>query len=173
MHFEAESNSTNYEVKVEEGRNHWALSIRKNDGSWVNYNIDKSDFRIVDKTISLMFKGHSYLIDVQGEGTDYTVYTRGSYRTIKIYNDEMLLHESLKSGSVSGVDDNISAGMPGKIVKVLVKEGQEVKEGEPLLIMAAMKMENEMRANRDVIIKEIHVNDGDSVESGTNLISFE
>lgn len=172
MYFEAESNSNKYEVKVEEGRTHWALSIKKDDGDWVNYNIDKDDFVMVDKTISLMFKGHSYLIDAQGEDTKYTVYTRGSYRTIKIFNDEMLLHESLKSGKAMGGDDNLTAGMPGKIVKVLVNPGQEVKEGDPLLIMEAMKMENEMRADREAVVKEVLVSSGESVESGATLISF-
>lgn len=173
MHFEAESNSNNFEVKVHEGRTHWSISIKKDEGDWINYNIDKSDFRLVDKTISLMFKGHSYLIDAQGEDTEYTVYTRGSFRKIKIFNDEMLLHESLKSGKALGGGDNLVSGMPGKIVKILVKPGAEVKEGDPLLIMEAMKMENEMRADRDAKVKDVHVDPGSSVESGTTLISFE
>lgn len=173
MYFQAESNSNNYEVKLQENRSHWLLHIKKNDEPWKEYNIDKSDFRMLDKTISFMFKGHSYLIDAQGQDTDYTVYTRGSYRKIKIYNDELLLHESLKSGKALGGGDSLTAGMPGKIVKALVKPKQEVKANEPLLIMEAMKMENEIRADRDAVIKQIHVEVGDSVESGTILISFE
>jgi biotin carboxyl carrier protein len=48
-----------------------------------------------------------------------------------------------------------------------------VKSGKPLLIMEAMKMENEMRASVDVKIKEVCVKQGDSVESGAVLITFE
>ena len=55
----------------------------------------------------------------------------------------------------------------------VIPEGEIVKANKPLLIMEAMKMENEMRASRDVKIKEIKVKQGDSVESGTVLIKFE
>ena len=54
-----------------------------------------------------------------------------------------------------------------------VSVGQQVKEGETLAIIEAMKMENEMRASHDVKIKEICVKQGDSVESGALLIKFE
>jgi biotin carboxyl carrier protein len=63
--------------------------------------------------------------------------------------------------------------MPGKIVKVFVKRGDEVRANQPLLIMEAMKMENEMRASHDTRIKDIHYKQGDSVESGATLITFE
>ncbi len=63
--------------------------------------------------------------------------------------------------------------MPGKIIEIFVKDGDEVKAGKPLLIMEAMKMENEMRAAGDVKIKKIKVKQGDSVETGAVLIEFE
>jgi biotin carboxyl carrier protein len=101
------------------------------------------------------------------------VYTRSSVRNVTIYNDEALLHESLKKGGTMGAADKLSAGMPGKIVKIMVNKGDIVKAQQPLLIMEAMKMENEMRAASDVKIKEVLVNAGDSVESGQTLIQFE
>lgn len=111
-------------------------------------------------------------MDVTGSDTHYNVYARGSYRSIKIYNDEMILHESLKKGSKLGNDSTLVSGMPGKIVKVYVKAGDSVKEGQPLLVMEAMKMENEMRAAKDVVIKEVKVEAGSAVETGSLLISF-
>jgi biotin carboxyl carrier protein len=83
-----------------------------------------------------------------------------------------LLHESLKAGGGMGAGANMSSGMPGKIVKIFVKPGQEVKAGDPLLIMEAMKMENEMRAAADVKIKEVLVKEGENVESGATLVTF-
>jgi len=112
-------------------------------------------------------------MDVFGSGTEYTVYTRSSVRNVTIYNDEALLHESLKKGGSIGAADKLSAGMPGKIAKILVNRGDSVKANQPILIMEAMKMENEMRSSHDARIKEIHVKTGDSVESGQLLISFE
>ena len=63
--------------------------------------------------------------------------------------------------------------MPGKIIEIFVKEGDVVKANKPLLIMEAMKMENEMRATADVKVKQICVKQGDSIESGAVLIKFE
>ncbi len=173
MYFEAETNGQNYSLTIREDRESWRVGIKKQEQTdWDYHNVSKNDYQRLDQAISFIFENSSYLIDVVGEGTDYTVYTRGSYRKINIFNDEMILHESLKSGGQLKGGNNLTAGMPGKIVKVFVKEGQEVAEGEPLLIMEAMKMENEMRSSHDVVIDKIHVNDGDTVESGENLISF-
>ncbi len=172
MYFEAQSNGQNYALTIREDREAWRVGIKKESLDWNYYNVSKKDYQDVNQTISFIFKNSSYLVDVIGEETDYTVYTRGSFRKISIFNDEMILHESLKSGGQLGGGNNLSSGMPGKIVKLFVKPGQEIKEGEPLLIMEAMKMENEMRAARDVTIDEILVSEGDTIESGAVLISF-
>jgi Acetyl/propionyl-CoA carboxylase, alpha subunit len=67
----------------------------------------------------------------------------------------------------------ISCPMPGTIVSVSVKEGQTIKQGDVLLILEAMKMENEIMAPHDAVVAAIHVNKGDSVESGTPLVSLQ
>ncbi|HEX3038779.1 MAG TPA: biotin/lipoyl-containing protein [Caproiciproducens sp.] len=66
----------------------------------------------------------------------------------------------------------ISAPMPGSIVSVNVKPGQAIKKGDVLLILEAMKMENEIMAPHDATVAAVHVNKGDSVESGTPLVSL-
>ena len=121
----------------------------------------------------ITIENNSYLIDTIADGTDYDVFTRGSFRRVKIFNDEMLLHESLKSGKSMGADSGLTSGMPGKIIKVLVKEGDQVEEGTPLLIMEAMKMENEMKASSAATIKKVLVGAGDNVETGATLIQFD
>jgi len=173
MYFEAELRGRKYKVDVIEGRHNWKISLQMGDQEWKHYDIPKKDFRNAEEYISFLFEGKSYLIDVLGQDTEYTVFTRNSFRTIKIFNDEMLLHESLKKGGGFGGDDQLKSGMPGKIIEIFVKVGEEVKAGKPLLIMEAMKMENEMRAANDVVIKEICVKQGDSVESGAVLIKYE
>lgn len=173
MHFEAESNGNHYEISVREERTSWRVGIRPQDGDWGYHEIPKKNYQKIEEAISFIYDNSSYLVDVVGKDNDYDVFTRGTYRSIKIYNDESILHESLKSGGKIGGDDSLTSGMPGKILKVFVEPGQEVKEGEPLLIMEAMKMENEMRATHDVVISEVHVKPDENVESGVLLISFE
>jgi biotin carboxyl carrier protein len=173
MYFEAKLNGKKYNVDVEEEVHFWKVSLQQDNQEWVHHEISKRDFRSAEQYISFLLNGKSYLIDVVGKDTEYTVYTRNSFRTIKIFNDEMLLHESLKKDGGLGSDSQIKAGMPGKIIEIFVKPGDIIKSGKPLLIMEAMKMENEIRASEDVKIKEILVKQGDSVESGALLIKFE
>lgn len=173
MYFEAELKGRKYKVDVIESRHHWKVSLQPENGEWQHYEISKSDYKQAEEYISFLFQGQSYLVDVIGKDTEYTVFTRNSFRNIKIFNDEMLLHESLKKGgSMSGANE-LRSGMPGKIIEIFVNPGDIVKANKPLLIMEAMKMENEMRATKDVKIKEICVKQGDSVESGALLIKFE
>ena len=69
--------------------------------------------------------------------------------------------------------ETINAPMPGNIVNVQVKAGDTVTKGQVLLVLEAMKMENEIMAPRDGVIAGVHVNKGDSVDSGKLLISMQ
>lgn len=173
MYFEAELKGKKYKVDVSEQRLTWKVSLQEEGKDWIHYDISKNDYKKAEQYISFLFGGKSYLIDVISQDTEYTVFTRNSFRAIKVFNDEMLLHESLKKGGGFGGDQELKSGMPGKIIEIFAKEGEIVKANKPLLIMEAMKMENEMRATRDVKIKEVRVKQGDSVESGAVLIKFE
>lgn len=173
MYFEAELKGKKYKVDVIEHKASWKVSMQEEGKDWIHYDISKNDYKEAEQYISFLFGGKSYLVDVIGQDTEYTVFTRNSFRTIKVFNDEMLLHESLKKGGGFGGDQELKSGMPGKIIEIFAKEGDIVKANKPLLIMEAMKMENEMRATRDVKIKEVKVKQGDSVESGAVLIRFE
>ena len=172
MYFEAETNGVQYEVNVNEVRGFWQIGIREKGKDWVHYNLPKTSHHRVEGAISFLFNNSSYWIDVTGEDTEYTIYTRNAFRTVKIYNEESLLHESLKRGGAIGGGDQLTSGMPGKIVKIMVEPGQQIKAGQPLLIMEAMKMENEMRAAQDCKIKEVKVKAGETVEAGAVLITF-
>jgi len=173
MYFEAEQKGKKYEITVNEDRGNWFVTLQQKDAESSKYIIPKSEYVKMDDAISFLFNKSSYVVDVVGSGMEYTVYTRGSYRKITIFNDEMLLHESLKKESGFMGSKSLTAGMPGKVVKVMIAEGQKVKKDDSLLIMEAMKMENEMRAVVDGVIKEVHVHDGDKVDAGATLITFE
>jgi len=66
----------------------------------------------------------------------------------------------------------VESPMPGNIWKVLVKEGQEVKEGETLIILEAMKMENDIPAPCDGVVASLHVAEGAAVNGGDILVSI-
>lgn len=69
--------------------------------------------------------------------------------------------------------NSIKAPMPGTVLKVSLKTGDQVKKGQVILILEAMKMENEITAPQDGKISNLHVVAGQSVNAGDVLVSFE
>lgn len=67
----------------------------------------------------------------------------------------------------------VRAQMPGKIVRILVEAGAEVVRGQPLLVMEAMKMENEIRATQAGKVVAVKVSEGQAVETGADLMNLE
>ena len=72
--------------------------------------------------------------------------------------------------SVQGNPGDLLALMPGKILKVLVSEGQKIKMGEPVIIMESMKMEQTIVSSSDGVINSINVNEGETIEVGSVMI---
>jgi biotin carboxyl carrier protein len=62
--------------------------------------------------------------------------------------------------------------MPGKVIKILVSENMEVKQGDPLIVVEAMKMQSTYTAAQDAIVEKIHIEEGDSVVRDQLLITF-
>lgn len=77
-----------------------------------------------------------------------------------------------REGLEFGAKDQITTPMPGKIVKILVAEGEKVAAKQPLVIVESMKMENEIKSPANGIIKSIHFKAGDLVESGQPIIKI-
>ena len=92
--------------------------------------------------------------------------------------DDAVMTEQPKAGSSRNTADSappaegktMLAPMAGTILRILVKEGQPVKKGENLIVLEAMKMENEIVADKDGIIRSILVKANDSVESDQPLL---
>ena len=77
------------------------------------------------------------------------------------------------AAAVPADGEKVTAPMPGTILSVNVQNGASVKKGDVLMILEAMKMENEIMAPHDATVAAVHVNKGDSVESGTPLVSLQ
>ncbi len=77
-----------------------------------------------------------------------------------------------KAAPAGGAGDPINSPMPGTIVNVPVKAGQAVKKGDVLVILEAMKMENEIKAPKDGTVTSVNVNKGESVNTGTLLVTL-
>jgi biotin carboxyl carrier protein len=77
------------------------------------------------------------------------------------------------SGLIGPEQGDLVSQMPGKIVKINIKVGDQVKKGQTIIVCEAMKMENELKANKDGIVKMIYVNQGQAIEQGKLLVEIE
>ncbi len=108
------------------------------------------------------------------------VFEHGSQKTVIIDGEQFGFEEAkerdreITSTDKSKVLDTIiKSPMPGSVVKLNVKEGDEVKAGDILIIVEAMKMENELRAPGNMKVKKVSVKEGDQVEGFALLIELE
>jgi biotin carboxyl carrier protein len=107
-------------------------------------------------------------------GTDLEFTLNGQWVNVKVRDEKDLLLSKLgfKTGS-SGGEGKLNAPMPGKILKVLLNIGGTVKAGDPVIILEAMKMENELKSPVDGTLIAIHVDEGQSVEKNELLLEIE
>jgi 3-methylcrotonyl-CoA carboxylase alpha subunit len=87
--------------------------------------------------------------------------------------DPLSLKRRRREDEDGGGDSHVRAIMPGRVVKILVAAGDEVKKGQGLLILEAMKMENEIVAPRDGKVASLPVESGKAVENGDDLVVLE
>lgn len=104
----------------------------------------------------------------------YQVKVNNNTYNINIMSDlDTLIKEmGFEVGATKRIND-VKAPMPGLILEINVKEGQEVKEDDAIIILEAMKMENVITAPRDAIIKSIAVKNGNAVDKNQLLIELE
>lgn len=75
--------------------------------------------------------------------------------------------------AVENISSDIKAPMPGKVIEIVVKEGDVVSKGDPILILEAMKMENVLKAENDCTIKKVLIASAESVEKNQILVELE
>ena len=95
----------------------------------------------------------------------------------RIFLDQGKIYDLYRGFKPSGLGDmdegDLVTHMPGKVVKVKVKKGQEVKKGQTLIVLEAMKMENEIKSGLDGIVKSIHVQEGQVLDEGILMMEVE
>lgn len=105
---------------------------------------------------------------------NYTVKINSNTYEVKISNElDLLIEEMGLSLAAANLVNDIKAPMPGLILDVQVNEGEEVKEGDYLLVLEAMKMENTLTAPRDGKVKSVKIKKGETVDKNQLLIEME
>ena len=112
------------------------------------------------------------LQSIEGGGWDIRLGGEGDQWLAHGLREKLMERMGIEEGAGSASKD-LRAPMPGKVLEVLVKEGQTVAEGEAMLVLEAMKMENVLRAGAAGVVSSIGVEAGHAVEKEAVLISME
>jgi biotin carboxyl carrier protein len=154
--------------------------VEGRDGTW-RVVIDGSE-RLVDarrlgpSTWSLLLGDRMVTVDVDpGKDGELLCDVRGTVVPIKLVDARKRLLEKAEAGlgAAPKGPTPIAAPMPGKVVKILVKVGDAVAAGQPVAVVEAMKMENEIRAPRAGAVLKVHVREGQTVEGQEDLVTVE
>jgi biotin carboxyl carrier protein len=120
---------------------------------------------------SILWNGRSFEARIAAQAGGYAVDIQAFRLTTEV-RDTRNSSPRLKA-SVGAGRQNVTASMPGKVIRLLVAEGHEVEPGQGLIVVEAMKMQNEMRASKPGRVAQIRVHDGDTVAAGDVLITIE
>lgn len=118
-----------------------------------SYNVEVVAFNSAEKIAEIKVNNNTYTITAKDQ--------------FDILLDKLGL-SNLNAAKIS----EIKAPMPGLVLKVFVDEGSEVKKGDSLFILEAMKMENIIKSPADVTVKKVKIKPGDKVEKGQVLLMF-
>lgn len=115
------------------------------------------------------------MLDLWMEGTppDVGVIAHGHRFYARVESERMRALGAAAHGRGGGKGDGVvTSPMPGRVLKVLVQEGEAVTVGTPLVVVEAMKMENELFAERDGTVAKVFVSPGANVEGGAKLLEI-
>ena len=133
--------------------------------------LDVDAVRLQGCAVSLIAGTRSYRCDIDpGKEGRIAVLVNETTYPLEILDERKLrLRRAAGTFSLEG-PQRIDAPMPGKVTRVLVKVGDEVQEGQGLVVVEAMKMENELKSPKAGKVAELHAVEGATVESGAKLV---
>lgn len=123
---------------------------------------------------SLLIEGRQFEVSVRRKGPgQYSVRHTGSIDEVEVLDPLTYLAGQGSSRQAAAGPQQVKAYMPGRVVEVLVSEGDAVETGQGLIVLEAMKMENEIQAERTAVVGRILVTAGQAVEGGDPLFELE
>ena len=158
-------NGREHEVEVLERLGELVVSV---DGEPLDL-----EYREVDRLgqVALFSEGRSWGMSIEGGEHKVLATIAGHQYEVELEDErERAAHAAEREAAAHG--GLIESVMPGVVVQLLVGPGDAVEEGQPLLILEAMKMQNEIIAPAAAVIEAVHVAEGQAIESGVKLITL-
>lgn len=166
-----------HKLQVNSGKSEYEFEIRRENGQL--FLRENGSEKVVDlrrlgvNRYSLIIDGRSIEVGVNSHNGGYRIY-KGCRASYFVVEDSEIARLKKKAGiSDDKANKTVTAPMPGLIVSIERKPGDDVGKGESLLVMEAMKMENDIKAQSCGKVKAILVEIGQSVDKGQKLVEFE
>ena len=163
MKISAKTGNRLSEVVVERENGTYVVEV---DG--VRYDVDSH--KLEADFFSILTGGKSYEVSVEATRDGYRVRHGAAVQLVRLSDPSRQAREAHPG---SGGPESVVSVMPGKVVRLLVDAGDEVEEGQGVIVVEAMKMENEIAAPRAGRIRSVSVETGQTVESGAELVVIE
>lgn len=166
-----------YEIKLNNGEP-FQIKLLEREGNKAKIAVDDRIYEVdiaevEDGVYSILLDGESFNVElVETENKKYSVTSLYNSFDVEVIDAETRYANSRKKDDVDDASF-ISTPMPGKVVKILVKEGDIVKAGDTLIIVSAMKMESEYKVGSDKIVTKVLVSEGDAIDGHQKLILLE
>ncbi len=159
-------NGREHEVSVGERAGELVVSL---DGVPVEFSYEEVD-RLGQ--VAVVQDGRTYAVSIEGDLNESSVTVAGRSFRVEVEDErERAAHAAERDGTRKG--SVVKSVMPGVVVRLLVAEGDTVGAGQPLLILEAMKMQNEIASPAEARVRTIHVDEGEAVKSGAKLVTLE
>jgi biotin carboxyl carrier protein len=160
------------------GEKTYTVEIEETGKSLYRVAVDGSEFLVDGKktgvtNYSLIVDNRSFEVEVDISEDEYRVLVDGRSYHIDLLDERRMRVGGLQSAIQLQGRQNVSVPMPGKVIAVLVSEGDTVERGQGLVIVEAMKMENEVRCPINGEVKEVRVKPGDALQAGAILAVVE
>lgn len=163
-----------YEISID-GKN-YRLDLNQEDGRW-KCSLDGEPVE-VDAVIarpnvmSVIIGGQAFEVKRERTATDMHFWVKSARFAVDVRDPRSLRSRRAKGGGVEG-PQKLLAPMPGKIVRILAPAGQEVEAGHGVLVIEAMKMQNELKSPKKGVVKQVLATEGASVTAGEVLAIVE
>lgn len=154
------------------------FKVEKNGGKlFINDELVNADIRELNDSayhiINDLKSYHTEIVSFDKQTKTARIKVNGNIYTVTAQDQFDILLDQLGLSSLNAAKvSEIKAPMPGMVLKLFVTEGVEVKKGDNLFVLEAMKMENIIKSPADVIIKKVKIKPGDKVEKGQVLLMF-
>ena len=122
--------------------------------------------RLADGMLLVRLDGHAHKARAVRDGEHWHVFLSGTHYRVSLEDD-------LRGRDLDAAGPSLAAPMPGKVIQVLVRAGEKVDKGAPLMVLEAMKMEHTIAAPAAGVVKEIYFAAGDQVSEGAELLKLE